>query len=899
MPTAYRFLRKDVKLPPAQLIHADANLSFFEDHVDGFETLTLQTRESMDILELDSKALEILEVRFAKGKDQEWSGLAWSVDPKRNKLVLPFGQTLAEGTEFRVFVRCKCIPSDTILDGLYRDVTPVIDGKRCPRQYMSQCQQWGFRRILPIIDDCTAKCTFRTTLEGDARYTHLISNGDPDRTTNPDGVPVPVPGDPTRRRITYVNPVPMAPYLFIACAGTWDELSDEVSFPIEGGAKTIRLSYLVPPGKIEGARKPMDILKRGIIWQHERLGYLYPYETYRTITMEKSNCGGMENVGNTTIVTEAALIDETTTDPRILYAHGVIAHEYEHNHCGSGVTMESPFDMWLNEAYTVDIERQFVASVFQPDFARLQEVDGLRIQGDGPFALEDSGTAPYIVRDGFDDPDEVVDGVTYDKAPEVLNMLRRIIGQEAYDKATKLYFSRYDGKNANTEQFLACFEEVIGRPLTAFTREWLFTRGYPTVTYSTGYDRQKRELTVHLAQTRCGDSDKPFVLPLDITAVNQEGRDLATRLITLDSWEREVVFESIDCPAYLSLNRNAGFYGFCQEKSDPLMKPDCQSGPIAALRCQVMTDQNLFNRVEAMRMLTDLERLRLRNPRRTTDRDEDLRLDLFKKILKDDSLPDGIRGYLLRIEERPRTAEFWDPQTDTRNSWILRENTAKELPIDFFSTLLKPADDLPLPKAVERRFLQNSILQLLSALYSPYAYQLLEQHLKAARNITDHLNTLTAIWKSHDPKRAEILAQEGEKLRKSLGGHLGFLQVIGQSPRDDVFEFVDQEAARPDFDWSHPGMIRALFTPLTRNNNRIWTEEGTAWLEKLALRLGPVNEYTTLRLLGPALTHPHLCCADAPVRKLLERLLEEFPKESCGWIKNRVRTSLEKAKENK
>jgi aminopeptidase N len=35
----------------------------------------------------------------------------------------------------------------------------------------------------------------------------------------------------------------------------------------------------------------------------------------------------------------------------------VIVHEFEHNQCGSDVTMESPFDMWLNEAYTVDVER--------------------------------------------------------------------------------------------------------------------------------------------------------------------------------------------------------------------------------------------------------------------------------------------------------------------------------------------------------------------------------------------------------------------------------------------------------------------------------------------------------------------------------------------------------------
>jgi aminopeptidase N len=59
----------------------------------------------------------------------------------------------------------------------------------------------------------------------------------------------------------------------------------------------------------------MEILKESILWQAARSATSTRSTTYRTICMEKSNFGGMENVGNTTIITEAALIDEwTTTD---------------------------------------------------------------------------------------------------------------------------------------------------------------------------------------------------------------------------------------------------------------------------------------------------------------------------------------------------------------------------------------------------------------------------------------------------------------------------------------------------------------------------------------------------------------------------------------------------------
>ena len=329
----FRFNRSEFRLPAVQLNHMEIALSFFETHVDGAATLTLTAREPVSTIELDANDLEIRQVALPDTP----VACNFSLDPTRHKLLIPLPKPLAAGGCVRVSVHCRCKPSDALLEGLYRDVTPP----GAPQQYMSQCQQWGFQRILPVIDDCTAKCTFRTTLEGDARYTHLISNGNVDRTTNPDGRPVPKPDDSTRKVITYVNDVPMAPYLFIACAGTWDVLSDSVTYP---DGRRIALEYLVPPGKVEGARVPMDILKRSILWQHATLGFVYPYDTYRTICMEKSNYGGMENVGNTTIITEAALIDKTTPDARLIYAHGVIVHEYEHNHCGSGVTMESPFE---------------------------------------------------------------------------------------------------------------------------------------------------------------------------------------------------------------------------------------------------------------------------------------------------------------------------------------------------------------------------------------------------------------------------------------------------------------------------------------------------------------------------------------------------------------------------
>ena len=161
----FRYKRSDFRWPPVQLNHMEVTLSFFDTRVDGTATLTLTAREPLSTLELDACDIEIDAVALSPAEKSSRGGsdflpCEFALDAARRKLVIPLPRPLAIGETLRVFARCRCAPSASLLEGLYRDTTPP----GAPQQYMSQCQQWGFQRILPVIDVCTAKCTFRTTL---------------------------------------------------------------------------------------------------------------------------------------------------------------------------------------------------------------------------------------------------------------------------------------------------------------------------------------------------------------------------------------------------------------------------------------------------------------------------------------------------------------------------------------------------------------------------------------------------------------------------------------------------------------------------------------------------------------------------------------------------------------
>ncbi len=817
----WKYKRSAFARPVAQLEHVDATIRFFEDRVDAEGTLRLRARETLKEIALDLEGA---------------------------KKVYPLDRAYAAGEVFTVQVAHVSHPDDTRLEGIYKDVTPA----GAPQQYMSQCQQFGFQRILPIVDDCTAKSTFRTTLEGDARYTHLISNGDlvlDEEFTDAGRI---------RRRCVYEMRRPMAPYLFLACAGTWEVLADAVTYPDTG--RTVKLEYLVPPGHLDGARIPMEILKRSVLFQHERTGFEYPFETYRTICMEKSLYGGMENTGNTTIITEAALVDETIADRRLVYAHGVIPHEFEHSHCGSDVTMESVFDMWLNEAYTVNVERAFVARAFGAAFARTEEIEALRTMG-GAFAEEEGGVAASVVREGVNDPDEVVDAITYDKAPEVLNTLRNLIGADAYDAAWREYFRRFAGGNANTDDFLKVFSEVSGRDVGALMRPWLFTAGHPTV--HAQWSWQAGELKITL------ERDGNYVVPVPFALV-KDGKDVAQGTFVLDGARQEFTAK---CPKpdFISWNRGAGFYGVLTFEATE-----------AELACQVRTDPDLFNRAEAMKTLRD------RGFGETW-------LKLYQEIFADTSLDLGAQTAMLSIPadslDRHRRARV---RENVREMHVLRKAAAQVIGTStLVAALAGAATDGLDAAAVVRRAWENVLLQLLAEVDEPEAWDAIKGYLGRAKNVTARLNALRALAAGNWPLRHELLAAEGKKLRKSLNGYAGWLGVVAGDPHADVFDRVRAEERRKGWSINHPTLSRALYCGLVANGDRLWTPEGLTWLETTLVKYAKVSEYSALRLLAPLVTwrwfEPEL---REQVKGLLTRVAAELPRDDYAFIGGRLAALL-------
>ena len=856
----FKYRRDDFGELPVILRHLTIYLNFLEDSIEATNCIEMTAKGELGRILLDANGLEIVDVQWCVSPSDKGVSLSYEYLRENNRLVVKLPRKAEAGERFLVRTITRCFPSDHLLEGIYKDVTPP----GAPRQYMSQCQQWGFQRIMPIFDDCRAKCTMTATLEADRAYTHLISNGNISRILNPGGAPVPKPGDPKRQLITYENSVPMPPYLFLACAGTWDTLVDRVAY--ESG-RTVKLEYLVPPGSGEGARIPMEILRDAVLWAKKTQDYEYTGDTYRTICMTKSNFGGMENVGNTTIVTDAALITEHTLDSSLLYAHGVIVHEFEHNQCGSETTMETPFDVWLNEAYTVDVERQFMADIFDPSFIRLFQLDSIRNPLLGPLAIEDAGHAGRIVREGFNDPDELIDAVTYVKAAEVIRMLRLVLGREKFYAGKSLYFSRYHNGNANTDQFFRCFEEVSGISLEQFKREWLYRIGYPRVTAATEYLPVTKQYRILFRQEQ---GEAPFHLPLELALVDQEGNDIAdtAQVFQLREKEVELVFENITAPpALASMNRNYSFYGTFRHRN----------ADTETLVLQAKLDPDACNRVDAVRQLTDFERIKLLlNP---NDEISAGWLALFGDILSAPSIPPSLKAYFIRIDEQPMNRDYstwYQELVIARERLMLAVNRRyrKRLIQEFRKPDTCSESKKRSPRdGIEDRMLKNTLLDLIAADDSEESHQLILDHFRAATTASDRVAALTALNRSSAPSRRGVMEEAYERWHSHLSGYANYLRVVSSGTREDVFEMIQTEKKRPGFDITHPTWSRALFLPMAANNKMVWTDRGIQWITDTIIELAPINATTTGRLLN---TFQHVGKLKPQLREKVRAALERI-----------------------
>jgi len=168
----------------------------------------------------------------------------------------------------------------------------------------------------------------------------------------------------------------------------------------------------------------------------------------------------------------------------------VIAHEISHSWTGNLVTNATWEHFWLNEGWTVWLERKITSRFKGGDDHRLLSAEmGWKHLKDDVALLscncENGDFTKLVWPLGDQDPDDAFSGVPYEKGFCTLNHLENLIGTPKFEAFAKEYVVAFKFKSLTTGDFKDFFEAYCKRELgdAAPVIDWealFFTSGLPS-----------------------------------------------------------------------------------------------------------------------------------------------------------------------------------------------------------------------------------------------------------------------------------------------------------------------------------------------------------------------------------------------------------------------------------
>jgi aminopeptidase N len=704
--------------------------------------------------------------------------------------------------------------ANTALEGLY-----MSNGMYC-----TQCEAEGFRKITYYPDRPDVMSVFTVRIEGSEPV--LLSNGNP--TAKGDGF------------AEWYDPWPKPAYLFALVAG--DLIAHPDRFTTKSG-KDVELNIYVRPGDEDKCAFGMQALKDSMTWDENVYGREYDLDIFNIVAVDDFNMGAMENKGLNIFNSSCVLASpETSTDANFERIEGIIAHEYFHNWTGNRITCRDWFQLCLKEGLTVYRDQMFSGDMRSHAVKRIEEVLTLR----GRQFREDNGPLAHNVRpESFVEINNFYTATVYEKGAEIIGMLRRLIGDEAYYKGCDLYFTRHDSQAVTIEDWLACFAEVTGRDLTQFKR-WYTQAGTPRLTLREEWDNGSLRLTfTQTTPPTPGQDDKaPQVLPIATGLIGPNGDEVvATTILEMTEAEQTFEFTGLATRPIVSVLRDFSAPVILDRQID------------AATRAFLLAhDTDPFQKFEMGRMLArdTLVDMILNGAAPAADY-----LDALRAVFLDDTLDPAFRALTLGLPSADELTQVLfdmgetpDPQAIHDQRRALRDRLAAHLSAD-----LKPMFDAMdagafVPDAVGsgKRSLRLAALGLLSVLDGGDTARAL---FASADNMTEQAGALQALL-NIGAGADELTAFENQWRHDRLVMDKWFMmQVISAAP-DDTAEVVNRLTAHPDFNMKNPNRFRAVFGGLGANAAGFHHASGSGYalMADWLIQLDALNPQTTARMSG-------------------------------------------------
>jgi leukotriene-A4 hydrolase len=430
-------------------VDLDLTVDFDRQRLTGTTTLTIErtSKDETQPLVLDSRNLKIEQVEVLSD-DQGFQPGQFTIGPVDDILGAPITVSLpAKARAVRIHYATG--PRASGLQWLTREMTA---NKRQPFLF-TQSQAIHGRSWIPMQDSPAIRVT----------YTALIRT--------PPGVlavmsAVNNPNDPRTGEHRFELKQAIPPYLIALAVG-------DLEFRAIGKRTGV---YAEPPVVAKAAAEFADLER--MVEAVERLYGPYRWGRYDVLVLPPSfPFGGMENPRLTFASPTVLAGDKSLVS--------LLAHELSHSWSGNLVSNATWGDFWLNEGFTVYLERRIIEAVYGRARADMEAVLGRRSLERELADLQLSDQVLHIDLKGRD-PDVGLSDVPYEKGALFLRHLEMTFGRERFDAFLKNYFDHFAFRSITTAEFAGYLDEHLLKSDPSLgakvpVAEWLYKPGVPGV----------------------------------------------------------------------------------------------------------------------------------------------------------------------------------------------------------------------------------------------------------------------------------------------------------------------------------------------------------------------------------------------------------------------------------
>ncbi len=414
--------------------------------------------------------------------------------------------------------------SDAIGDdkGLYFINPKGEDPNKMP-QIWTQGETQSNSAWFPCVDSPNEKMTSEIYMTVDDKYTTLSNGLMTDSKKNADGT----------RTDHWKLDLPHSAYLVMMGVGEFKKVTDE---PWNGK----EVSYYVEKEYEPHAKAIFGNTKEMIAFYSTRLGVDYPWPKYSQIVVRDYVSGAMEN---TSATLHGDFMVYQTTREMIDGKRGedVIAHELFHQWFGDLVTAESWSNLPLNESFATYGEYLWEEYKYGRDAADEHHA-GSRF---GYMASSERKEVD-LVRFDYDHREDMFDAFSYNKGGQVLHMLRKVVGDDAFFASLKLYLETRSYKPGEIHHLRLAFEDVTGKDMNWFFNQWFLAKGHPVLNVTQKYDEATHKLTVGVEQKQDFTEVPLYTLPVNIDIYS--GGKMDRQLIWIDEAAQTFTFDVASKP---------------------------------------------------------------------------------------------------------------------------------------------------------------------------------------------------------------------------------------------------------------------------------------------------------------------------------------------------------------